>query len=120
MLSSGVMARSLGAELMIHPSSIAEPHRAQRSRPTFDIDRDAQILALWQGRPREQRRAIDVDMFCQWLIDYAPWLVRGADSRETINALIRTHTVEDDETNQSKRSPRRPNQRRNPDPARRH
>jgi hypothetical protein len=89
-----------------------------RSRPTLDIDRDAQILALWHGRPREQRRATDVDMFCQWLIDYAPWLVRGgADARETIGALIRAHTVEDDEIDVSKRRPRRPTQYRNADPA---
>lgn len=68
------------------------------TRPTFGIDRNAQILALWQDRPRDQRRATDVDVFCQWLMDYAPWLVRrGVDSRETIGALIRTHTVADDE-----------------------
>ena len=89
-----------------------------KPRPTIDVDRDAQIVALWKGRPSDRRRPADVDTFCQWLIDYAPWLVRGgADSRETIGALVRTHTVEDDETNQSKRCPRRPSQRRNGDPA---
>jgi hypothetical protein len=68
-------------------------------RPTLEIDREVQIVALWQGRPREQRRPADVDPFCQWLIDYAPWLVRGgAGSREQIRALIRTHTIEDDDT----------------------
>ena len=34
-----------------------------------DVDRDAQIVALWQ-----QRRAADVGAFCQWLVDFAPWL----------------------------------------------
>ena len=87
------------------------------SRPTFDIDRNAQILALWQGRPREQRRAADVDMFCQWLIDYAPWLVRsGADTRAAVSALISAHTIEDEEIYESKRW-RRPNHERNADPA---
>ena len=66
------------------------------SRPIFAVDRDAQILALWQGRPRDQRRLADVDPFCQWLADYAPWLVRGgAPSRERIQSLVESHTIAD-------------------------
>ena len=61
----------------------------RQSLAELDVDRDAQIVALWQGRPREQRRPADVDAFCQWLSDYAPWLVRvGADSRERIRTLL--------------------------------
>ena len=70
-----------------------------RPRPIYDVDRDAQIVALWQGRPREQRRLADVDAFCQWLVDYTPWLVRGgADSRERIRTLIQSNTGAEDDT----------------------
>ena len=69
-----------------------------KPRPSLDVDRDAQIVALWQGRPREQRRTADVDRFCQWLVDYAPWLVSGdAQWREQIQTLLHSHIVEGDD-----------------------
>ena len=68
-----------------------------KPRPTIGVDRASQILALWTGRPREQRRPADIDSFCQWLVDYAPWLVPGGvDSREQIRTLIHSHTIEED------------------------
>jgi hypothetical protein len=85
-------------------------------RPISDIDREAQIVALWQGRPRRERRPADIDQFCQWLMDYAPWLVpTGAGAREYIRALISGHTVAGDATNQS-HGLRRARQRRGGDP----
>ena len=69
-----------------------------KRRPIVEVDRDAQILALWQGRPREQRRAADVDAFCQWLVDFAPWLLSGdARWREKIPALLQAHIIDGDD-----------------------
>jgi hypothetical protein len=79
-----------------------------KPRPSLEVDRDAQIVALWQGRPREQRRAADVDTFCQWLVDYAPWLVSGdARWREQTHTLLQSHIVEGDDINQREGRPRR-------------
>jgi hypothetical protein len=84
-----------------------------RPRPIFALDREAQIVALWQGRPREQRRTADVDSFCQWLVDYAPWLVPGNGAvREEIRAMIDPHTVEGDDAGPLERKSRRRSQRR--------
>jgi hypothetical protein len=89
-----------------------------RPRPVFDIDREAQIVALWQGRPRRQRRAADIDPFCQWLIDYAPWLVpTGTGAREYVRALISAHIVEGDGASPSDGLRRERHQRRGGDPA---
>jgi len=78
-------------------------------RPILEVDRDAQIVALWQGRPREQRRAADVDAFCQWLVDFAPWLLSGdAKWREQIHAVLHGHLIEGDETTLREGRPRRP------------
>jgi hypothetical protein len=77
--------------------------------PILEADRDAQVVALWQGRPREQRRAADVDAFCQWLVDYPPWLLSGdAEWREQIRTLLQPHIVEDDDANGPNERPRRP------------
>jgi hypothetical protein len=46
-----------------------------KPRSMLEVDRDAQVVILWQGRRRDQRRAADVEAFRQWLLDYAPWLV---------------------------------------------
>lgn len=81
-------------------------------RPTIDVDRDPQILALWTGRPREQRRPADVDAFCQWLVDYVPWLVpSGVDSLEQVRALIHSHTLQGDDWPDDRRRPRVPTPR---------
>ena len=77
--------------------------------PILEADRDAQVVALWQGRPREQRRAADVDAFCQWLVDFAPWLLSGdANRREQTHALLHSHIIEGDDTNRRGGRPRRP------------
>jgi hypothetical protein len=79
-----------------------------------EVDRDAQIVALWQGRPRDQRRATDVDPFCQWLFDYAPWLLSGeAEWREQIHTLLHSHIVTCDDTSRPKERARRPRRPRN-------
>ena len=84
-----------------------------KPRPTIDVDRDAQIVALWKGRPSERRRPADVDPFCQWLVDYVPWLVPpGVDSLEQIRALIQAHTLQlDDCAEDGRRRPRVPKRR---------
>ena len=84
-----------------------------KPRPILEVDRDAQIVALWQGRPRERRRAADVDAFCQWLVDYAPWLLSGdAEWREHIRPLLQPHVAEGDDPNGPDQRPRRPGVRR--------
>jgi len=42
-------------------------------------DRVAQIVALWQARPRDGRGPVDVAFFFQWLRDYTPWLIPPGD-----------------------------------------
>ena len=80
-----------------------------KPRPVVEVDRDAQIVALWQGRPREQRRAADVDAFCQWLVDFAPWLLSGdAQWREQIHALLHAQIIEGDNASRREGRPRRP------------
>ena len=72
-----------------------------KPRPTIDVDRDGQIVALWQGRPRGQRRPADIGAFYQWLVDCAPWLVpAGVGSLEQLRTLIHARTIEDDRTSQ--------------------
>jgi hypothetical protein len=44
-------------------------------RPLIAVDREAQILALWVGRPPDRRSLDDVILFHEWLVDYAPWLL---------------------------------------------
>ena len=84
-----------------------------KSRPIIDVNRDAQIVALWQGRPRGHRRLADIDAFHQWLVDYVPWLVpTGAGSLEQIRTLIHPHATEDDGMRQPERKQRRPRVRR--------
>ena len=77
-----------------------------KPRPTIDVDRDAQIVALWNGRAIERRRPGDVDTFCQWLIDYVPWLVpAGAEPLEQIRMLIQSHSREGDDRSDDRRPP---------------
>src|SRR5687768_12189222 len=68
-----------------------------RARTMTETEREAQIVALWRGRPREQRRSEDVTSFYQWLVDYAPWLVPpGNLSLDQVRALVLADTVETD------------------------
>ena len=77
-----------------------------KPRPTIDVDRDAQIVALWEGRPRDQRRPADINAFCRWLIDYVPWLVpAGGEPLEQIRMLIQSHSREGDDGSDDRRPP---------------
>lgn len=78
-----------------------------------DAEREAQIVALWQGRPRDRRRPEDVLPFYNWLVEYAPWLVPpGAASLDRIRALVEAHTVNSDSVSEPVRKERRPRLRR--------
>jgi hypothetical protein len=60
-----------------------------------EAERKAQIVALWQGRPRDRRGREDVLPFYQWLLDYAPWLVpAGAPSLDQVRAVVEVHLVD--------------------------
>ena len=78
-----------------------------------DEEREAQIVALWQGRPRDRRRPEDVAPFYHWLVDYAPWLApSGAASLDRIRALVEAHTVNSDSVSEPVRKERRQRLRR--------
>jgi hypothetical protein len=71
-------------------------------------DRDAQILALWRGRPSDQRALEDVVAFHEWLVAYAPWLLRpGGSSLDHVRALVEAHTISPDELRDSGTKARR-------------
>ena len=74
-----------------------------------ETEREAQIVALWRGRPRQQRRSEDVTSFYQWLVDYAPWLVSpGNVSLDQVRALVLADIVESDTlSNPVVKAPRR-------------
>lgn len=78
-----------------------------------DAEREAQIVALWQGRPRDRRRSEDVLPFHQWLVEYAPWLApSGAASLDRIRALVEPHIVNIDTVTEPVRKERRQRLRR--------
>jgi len=65
-----------------------------RSREAVSADRDRQILALWEERPRVKRTAYDVLTFYGWLTDIHPRLIpRGPGSYEYIRQLLAAHLI---------------------------
>jgi len=67
-------------------------------RTLTTADREAQILALWRGRPAVRRTLEDVAAFHAWLVDYAPWLLRhGVASADDVRAIVDAHTVSPEE-----------------------
>ena len=69
-----------------------------KARAMTAAEREAQIVALWKGRPRHRRTSEDVVAFYGWLVDYAPWLVpRSSVSVEQVRALVDPHTTSADE-----------------------
>ena len=64
-----------------------------KARAITAAEREAQIVALWKGRPPQQRTSEDVGLFYNWLVDYAPWLVpRSSASIERVRELVEAHT----------------------------
>jgi hypothetical protein len=78
-------------------------------RPLTAIDREAQILALWRGRPLDRRSLEDVAPFYEWLVDYAPWLL-PADAAlfDYVHAVVEPHTISPDQLRDQVRKDRRP------------
>ena len=63
-----------------------------KARAVTAVEREAQIVALWKGRPCQQRTSEHVGPFYNWLVDYAPWLVpRSSVSIERIRELVDAH-----------------------------
>jgi hypothetical protein len=63
-----------------------------KARELSDAERNAQIVALWQGRAHERQppEPENVAAFFQWLCDYTPWLVpRDERARVRIRAMLR-------------------------------
>jgi hypothetical protein len=57
-------------------------------------DREAQLLALWRGRPPHQRSLEDVVPFYEWLLAYAPWLLpASAASIEHVRSVVEPHAT---------------------------
>ena len=65
-----------------------------KPRELTAAEREAQIVALWQGRAPDQRRLKQVAVFFQWLSDYTPWLVPpGEQPLDTVTAIVRPHVI---------------------------
>jgi hypothetical protein len=80
-----------------------------KARAMTAAEREAQIVALWKGRPRQRRTSEDVVPFYNWLVDYAPWLVpRSSVSVDQVSALVEAHTTSADEAGDLARKSRRP------------
>ena len=79
-----------------------------KARAMTAAERRAQIVALWEGRPRQRRTAEDIVPFYNWLVDCAPWLVpRSAVSVDQVRALVEAHTTSADEPGGLARKSRR-------------
>jgi len=72
-------------------------------------DREAQILALWRGRPAAQRSLDDIAPFYEWLVAYAPWLLAAdAGSLDYVRSVVEAHTMSPEDVRGSARGKRRP------------
>ena len=86
-----------------------------KARAITAAEREAQIVALWKGRPRQQRTAEHVGPFYNWLVDYAPWLVpRSSASIERVRELVEAHTTSAEVSVDRGRVPRQRRQRQDP------
>jgi hypothetical protein len=83
-----------------------------------EAEREAQIVALWEGRPPARRGPEDVLPFYHWLVDYAPWLVPpGAVSLDQIRAVVDAYIVNTESAGEPvRRARRRHNAERNKTP----
>jgi hypothetical protein len=94
-----VAAKPPGPNNAQHDEGGTMPHPATRGltesvkpRELSAADREAQIVALWRGRPPARRGPDQVAEFVQWLSDYTPWLVPpGAQPLDEITAIVRPH-----------------------------
>ena len=95
------------------PSSRTIRNIVMKARALTAAEREAQIVALWKGRPRQQRTAEHVGPFYNWLVDYAPWLVpRSSASIERVRELVEAHiTSAEASDNPGRRAPRQRRQR---------
>jgi len=84
-----------------------------KARAITAAEREAQILALWMGRPPQQRTSEHVGPFYNWLVDYAPWLVpRSSASIERVRELVEAHTTSAEASDDpGRRAPRQRRQR---------
>ena len=79
-----------------------------KTRVMTAAEREDQIVALWKGRPRQQRTSENVVPFYDWLVDYARWLVpRSSVSVDHVRALVEAHTISADEPDDRARKSRR-------------
>jgi hypothetical protein len=64
-------------------------------RELTTVDPEAQVVALWRGRPPDRRGPQHVTEFFQWLSDYTPWLVPpGEQPLDTLTAIVRPHMID--------------------------
>lgn len=81
------------AERRLIPHSAAnDSTESVKPRELSAAEREAQIVALWRGRPPARRGPEHVAVFCQWLSDYTPWLLPpGEQHLEKVAAIVRPH-----------------------------
>ena len=77
-------------------------------RTLTSADREAQILALWRGRPPDRRTLDDLGAFHAWLVDYAPWLLRpGTGSMDDVRSIVEAHTISPEQLREAAAKSRR-------------
>jgi hypothetical protein len=71
--------------------------RLMKARASAAIDRNAQIMALWMGRPPHQRTLEDVVPFNDWLVSFTPWLVGvHPSSLDRVRRIVEPQTIAGD------------------------
>jgi hypothetical protein len=77
--------------LIPHPAA-SDLTESVKPRELSVAEREAQIVALWRGRPPAGRGPDQVAGFFQWLSDYTPWLVPpGEEPLDKVAAIVRPH-----------------------------
>jgi hypothetical protein len=77
--------------LIPHPAA-NDSTEPVKPRELNAAEREAQIVALWRGRPLARRGPEQVAEFCQWLSDYTPWLMPpGEQPLDKVTAILRPH-----------------------------
>ena len=74
--------------LIPHPAA-SDLMEYVKPRELSAAEREAQIVALWRGRPAARRGPEQVAEFFQWLSDYKPWLVPpGEQPLDKVTAIV--------------------------------
>jgi hypothetical protein len=88
----GILGPGAGNDASIPRSWASWVLMVMKARAVTAAEREAQIVALWKGRPRQQRTSQHVGLFYNWLVDYArPGWFPGAPRPSSESASLWKH-----------------------------